>query len=215
MEPSAQLSPDVRRCGGCRPLTAFLLVVIAAALCGCGSSRPRAREPAIPSALAAQARPVGAGARFHPAPRGPVLGACRRRLGAREGAHVEVFAENRVVLIPAGVGTLPPRTLLDGRVRRARCYGALVTLDPTGLVLVRPASQLHLGDLLRSWGEQLSGRGLGPFTSASGKPVAVFVDGQRWRGSADAVPLHPHAEIVLEVGPYVPPHRSYAFPPGS
>ena len=24
-----------------------------------------------------------------------------------------------------------------------------------------------------------------------------------------------HAEIVLEVGPYVPPHRSYTFPPGT
>jgi len=29
------------------------------------------------------------------------------------------------------------------------------------------------------------------------------------------VPLTAHAEVVLEVGPYVPPHRSYTFPPDS
>jgi hypothetical protein len=29
------------------------------------------------------------------------------------------------------------------------------------------------------------------------------------------VPLTRHAEIVLEVGPHVPSHSSYAFPPGS
>jgi len=29
------------------------------------------------------------------------------------------------------------------------------------------------------------------------------------------VPLARHSEIVLEVGPYVPPHRSYTFPPGT
>jgi hypothetical protein len=29
------------------------------------------------------------------------------------------------------------------------------------------------------------------------------------------VPLTPHAEIVLEVGPHVPPHASYTFPPGT
>jgi hypothetical protein len=45
--------------------------------------------------------------------------------------------------------------------------------------------------------------------------VAVFVDGRRWRGAPAAVPLTPHAEIVLEVGPHVPPHSSYAFPPGT
>ena len=36
---------------------------------------------------------------------------------------------------------------------------------------------------------------------------------RRWRGSPSAVTLEPHSEIVLEVGPYVPPHRSYTFPP--
>ena len=45
--------------------------------------------------------------------------------------------------------------------------------------------------------------------------MAVFVDGRPWRGAPGAVPLTRHAEIVLEVGPHVPPHSSYAFPPGT
>jgi hypothetical protein len=43
----------------------------------------------------------------------------------------------------------------------------------------------------------------------------VFVDGERWPGAPAAVPLTRHAEIVLEVGPRVPPHSSYAFPAGT
>ena len=44
-------------------------------------------------------------------------------------------------------------------------------------------------------------------------PVAVFVDGRRIQGDPGAVELHPGAQIVLEVGGYVPPHRTYLFPP--
>ena len=140
--------------------------------------------------------------------------ACRSSV-ARVGVHVEVFAANRVVLVPAGIGTRPPRSFSAGRISSARCYGELVTLDPTGLVLVRTGSRPLLADLFRAWGQPLSARRLASFSASKGARVAVFVDGRRWRGSPGSVPLAPHAEIVLEVGPYVPPHRSYTFPPGS
>jgi len=45
--------------------------------------------------------------------------------------------------------------------------------------------------------------------------VRAYVDGRRWTRTAPAaIPLTRHAEIVLELGPYVPPHRSFTFPPG-
>jgi hypothetical protein len=128
---------------------------------------------------------------------------------------VEVFAADRVLLLPAGIGTKPPRGLLNGRVTRARCYGQLVTLDPTGVVLVRPGARLTLGALFRSWGQPLSPTTLASFTAPSGTRVTVFVNGRVWHGAPAAVPLTRHAEIVLEVGPYVSPHPSYAFPPGT
>ncbi len=128
---------------------------------------------------------------------------------------MEVFAANRVVLLPAGIGTKPPRDLLDGQVTRAGCYGQLVTLDPTGVVLVRPGTQLTLGTLFRSWGQPLSPARLASFSAPAGTRVTVFVNGRAWPGTPAAVPLTRHAEIVLEVGPHVPPHQSYTFPPGT
>ena len=128
---------------------------------------------------------------------------------------MEVFAANRVLLLPAGIGTKPPRNLLDGRVTRAACYGQLVTLDPTGVVLVRPGARLTLGALFRSWGQPLSATRLASFSAPAGTRVTVFVNGRPWPGPPAAVPLTRHAEIVLEVGPYVPPHQSYAFPSGT
>jgi hypothetical protein len=163
----------------------------------------------------AEARPIGTGPAFQPGVTGPVLGRCAPRLGTRDGVHVEVFAGNRVVLVPAGIGTTPPRASLSSRISSAGCYGELVTLDPTGLVLVRRGTHPVLGDLFRSWGEPLSSRRLAAFSARGPGRVSVFVDGRAWRGSPTTVPLRPHSEIVLEVGPHVPPHATYTFPPGT
>jgi hypothetical protein len=162
-----------------------------------------------------QARPIGQGPSFHPPVRGPVVGTCDARLGPRGGVHVEVFAENRVVLVPAGIGTRPPLGFSSGRISGAGCYGALVTFEPTGVVLVRPGSSLVVADLFRAWGQPLSPDRLLSFSAPDGSRVTVFVDGRPWRGAPGTVPLRRHSEIVLEVGPYVPPHASYTFPPGS
>jgi hypothetical protein len=192
------------------------LTVIVVAACGpAGRPGSQPADSAIPSALLSEARPVGVGPRFHPPVSGQVSGLCRPALGPRVGVHVEVFAANRVLLLPAGIGTRPPRASLNGRITQARCYGALVTLDPTGMVLVRPGAELTLGTLFSSWGEPLSRTRLASFTAAARTGVAVFVDGKPWPGAPAAVPLTRHAEIVLEVGPDVPPHSSYTFPPGT
>jgi hypothetical protein len=118
------------------------------------------------------------------------------------------------VIVAAGIGTLRPRTRSDGRITAARCYGGIVTLEPTGVVLVRRGLRLTLAQLFRSWGQALSPTRLASFAAPAGTRVAVFVDGRRVAGSPGSVFLARHAEIVLEVGPHVPPHRSFAFPPG-
>lgn len=193
-------------------LTALVVVL---GVGGCGSTEHASQPTAPPARLLAEARPIGRGPDFQPPVRGPVIGPCARDLGYRAGVHVEVFGANRVVLIPAGIGTTPPRAVLSGRITSAGCYGALVTLDPTGLVLVRPGTRLTLGDLFRSWGQRLSSRRVATFSAPAGDHVRVFVDGRRWRAAPVEIPLRAHSEIVVEVGQYVPPHSSYAFPPGS
>jgi hypothetical protein len=197
---------------------AVLPMAAAVVASACASSQPAARPPAtasIPRALLSEARPIGTGPRFTLPASGPVEGACQRSLGPRVGVHVEVFAANQVLLLPAGIGARRPWAKLNGRVTTAGCYGALATLDPTGLVLVRPGAELTLADLFRSWGEPLSRTRLTSFGAPAGTQVAVFVDGRPWHGAPPAVPLTRHAEIVLEVGPHVPPHSSYAFPPAT
>lgn len=172
------------------------------------------------------ARVVGVGAdECHPAaevrrgggeqPELGLAGSAPGRPGvARDGVHVEVFADDRVVLLGAGISARPPFTSLSGRIVGARCYGALVTLDPTGLVRVRRGARLTVADLFRAWGQPLSPRRLAAFSAPPGGQVTVYVDGRRWGGAPGAVPLTRHAEIVLEVGPHVPPHSSYTFPTG-
>ena len=190
---------------------AALLVVAVALAAGCGGARKSA--PAIPRPLLLEARPIGRGAAFHPPSAGPAVGACTRHLGARYPAHVEVFAADRVVIVAAGIGARGPLTFSEGRVTAARCYGALVTLEPTGVVLVRPHARLSIADLFRAWAQPLSMSRLGRFRTRGGASVAAFVDGRPWRGAPGSIPLTSHAEIVLEVGPHVPPHASYEFAP--
>ena len=192
-----------------------VLAVAAVLGSGCGSARQAPPASGIPRALLREARPIGRGPRFRPGVSGPVLGRCSLRLGARDGVHVEVFAANRVVIVAAGIGTRPPLTFSAGRIAGAGCYGDLVTLEPTGVVLLRPGSRLRLSSLFRAWGQPLSSHRLAGFSASAGGRVAVFVDGRPWHGAPADVPLSRHAEIVLEVAPYVPPHRSYTFPPGS
>jgi hypothetical protein len=192
-----------------------VVALVAALLAGCGDARRPPADVGIPRALIAQARPIGRGPRFLPPATGPVVGRCRRQLGDRYGVHVEVFAANRVVLIPAGIGSRPPRVRSAGRITRARCFGDLVTLDPTGVLLIRPGAHLFTADLFRAWGQPLTSTRMLSFRASGGRRVIVFVGGRRWPGLPGSVPLARHAEIVLEVGPVVPPHSRYTFPPGT
>jgi hypothetical protein len=193
------------------------LLGAAAVLAGCGAGRtaPAKQRRAgvattlrIPASLRSGLRPIGRGPRFQPPIRGLVPGRCESVLGARDAAHIEVFGGNRVVLIAAGVGTGPPRELTEGRVREARCFGAVVTLDPTGIVYFRAGSRLTLGTVFSAWGEPLTATRVASFSGRT----AVYVGGRLWRRAPTAVPLRAGAEIVVESGPYVPPHRRFVFP---
>ena len=141
----------------------------------------------------------------------------RRRLGSRIGVHVELFAANRVVLIAGGIGTRPPREVLGGADLRRPLLRRLVTLEPTGVVLVRPRERDCCCRTCSVPGaSRCRRRGLRRFRRLPGTRVAVFVNGRRWHGSPGSVPLTRHSEIVLEVGPARPaalrPTRSRLAP---
>ena len=181
-------------------------------LAGCGgtpAAELRPRTGGIPPSLLAGVRPIGRGPRFQPPLKGSVSGTCTSPLGTRREAHVELFGADRVVLLAAGIGTRAPRRLVDGRLQRAACFGNLVTLDPTGTVYFRPGTHPTVGGVFSAWGQPLTPRRIASFT---GRGVRVYVNGRPRRGSPQSVPLKSGAEIVLEVGPYVPPHAHFTFP---
>lgn len=149
--------------------------------------------------------PIGIGSRFHldavsPAVRRSApIGRfhCGRDSGATTLAHIELFALRRVLILPAGIGTSPKR-----------CSYAVRTREPTGVVEFVPRTNLMLGDLFDVWGQPLALTRMAGFRGE----VRVYVAGRRRRGDPRSVPLTPHAQIVLEVGGYVPPHAFFLFP---
>jgi hypothetical protein len=142
--------------------------------------------------------PIGFGPSYALAP-GPPLSTRLACVGAdvpRQLAHVELFAKKRVLLLPKGVGS--------GR----GCDYAVRTTTPFGVVEYVPGARPTLGDLFDVWGQPLSTHGFAGFHGA----VSAWVGGRRWAGDVRAIPLRRHAEIVVEVGGYIPPHAFYLFP---
>jgi hypothetical protein len=152
---------------------------------------------------------VGPGPGYRPPP--GAHGPCRAGAGARRGVHIELFAHRHVVVVAAGIGVVAPR--FDGAyVRGGRCFGPVITLEPTGVVeLGGGAGEQSVGGLFAAWGQPLSPTRLAGF---SGGRVRAYVDGRAVGGDPAAIVLRPHREIVLEISGYVAPHRSYTFPPG-
>jgi hypothetical protein len=186
------------------------MIVLAAAAASVGASISLSLRPS----------PIGVGPLYRPGAatravlEGRPLG---RRLscgeaGARYGVHLELFAYRRVVIVPAGIGVAAPSTRRFGSVVPRGCSYPARTLTPTGVIELRRGARLTLADLFRLWSQPLGRHRLAGFRSS--RPVLAFVGGRRWVGHPGAVPLTPHAQIVLEIGGYVPPHVSFLFPGG-
>jgi hypothetical protein len=189
---------------------AFVLQLVAAALLG-------AVHPAVHAAPVAT--PIGRGARFTlptgaRADRGAPIGRlrCAAPGGRWSDAHLEVFAQGRVVIVPPGVGIARPRRQVGAAVHGGRCWYPARTTDPTGVIRYQHGRDLRLGDVFAVWGQALSRHRLCGFRARAG--VRVYVDGRRWAGPPAAVPLRRHAEIVVEIGRVVVPHAAYLFVDG-
>jgi len=138
--------------------------------------------------------------------------ACAPSSATRFRVHLELFARERVLIVPAGIGVAPPVERDGAYVVGGRCLYPLRTREPTGVIEVATQRAVTVGDLFRVWGQRLGTRRLARFRS--NRPVLAFVNGRRVPGDPRAIPLRRHDEIVLEIGGYVPPHTSYLFPKG-
>ena len=157
--------------------------------------------------------PIGRGPEVRPpapARGGEAVGALTcGRPGHRFGVHVELFARGQVVIVPSGIGVARPRVRDGAYVVPRGCTYPVRTVEPTGVLEVGRRG-LRLADLFRVWNRPLSPARLVSFRGR----VRAYVGGRPWRGAPGAIPLTRHAQIVLEVGPYIPPHAKYTFRPG-
>jgi hypothetical protein len=159
---------------------------------------------ALVTALALVPTPIGVGPRYHPPP--AAHGLCvAAPLDRGSRVHLELFAGGRVVIVPAAVGVRDARLAL-GRVTGARCRGRAWTTDPTGVVSYQ--GRATLGGVFAVWGQALGPTRLLGFRG----DVRVYVNGLRRKIDPRRLRLRDGDELVLEVGPAVPPHRSYRFP---
>lgn len=188
--------------------TPCLLGALALALAGASLAAP------VPT-------PIGVGPRFHPLASTQLVRAGARVgpfrcAGAlpRHGVHLELFARGRVVIVPPGIGVAAPFVHDGAYVRPRGCTYPVRTLEPTGVLEVQRGRALVLGDLFRIWGQPLSTTRLAGFRTTAARPVRAYVAGRRWPGDPRTIPLTRHAQIVLQLGAYVPPHRSFAFRKG-
>jgi hypothetical protein len=154
--------------------------------------------------LAVAPTPIGTGPQYRP-PAGIHATCTGSPLGAGNRVHLELFARGRVVIVPAAVGVRGAR-LRFGRVEAARCRARVWTLDPSGVV--RFTDRATLGTFFRVWGKRFGPHSLLSFRGA----VRLYVNGVRRHRDPRALALRADDEIVVEVGPYIPPHRAYRFP---
>jgi len=201
---AAYRCPSLRTAGKNSPVLALKaavpLALLLAASCGGGTTTT---DPSIVPT------PIGKGAAYRPPAKAPLPELCKP--GPVQGAfraHVELFANKQAVVIPSGIGIgRPPETRL-GRIVDAPCRAEARTLDPTGVVDF-DRDDLTVGDLFRVWRERLGPTQLLSFQGA----VRAYRAGDRISGDPADLDLTDGAQIVIQSGRFVPPHRSFLFPP--
>jgi hypothetical protein len=157
--------------------------------------------------------PIGAGPAYQPAARWPLAGAAafgglRGDIATGQRIHLELFANGRVIVVPGGIGVSGGRTTRYGFITDALWHAPAWTLHPGGVIhLAR--NGLRLRDVFAVWGQPLTADRLLSFPGR----VRVYVAGERRLGDPGDLVLHDRDQVVLEVGPYVPPHPVFTFRP--
>jgi hypothetical protein len=207
-----------------RPILSGLAVIAALALSSCGGSDKAATtSPAAAPSTDNNAASALPGAQTGPPPWDAGGNQLAQRLDAlglpalpAEGTvlhihqHLDVFANGKVVTVPAGIGIDPAQQFIS----------PLHTHDPTGIMHVESPTPetFTLGQFFGVWGVPLDRTHIGGLQAGAGKELRAWVNGSPASGDPAKIALASHQEIVLAYGtpaqmPRKVPAR-YSFPPG-
>jgi hypothetical protein len=121
-------------------------------------------------------------------------------------AHLAVFDDGRLYMLPGGVG-IPGSQEEESQYGPVavggKCYFWLHTHTSDGVIHIEsPTRTIYtLGDFFDVWRQPLTGDRV---ASLRGK-ITAFVNGKPWRKSPRSIPLLPHEDIQLEIGEPPPP----------
>ena len=141
--------------------------------------------------------------RLQPASGEPVNGiSCDAMEGQRlhTHQHLVILDHGKEVAIPATVGQPSMR----------QCIYWIHTHTPDGIIHIEAPRDrsFTLGDFFDVWGQPLSRKTAATANAGKGTSLRVWVNDKPYTGDPRAIPLTPHADIVIEAGPpYSKPPR--------
>ncbi|MDQ6836942.1 MAG: hypothetical protein M3137_01010 [Actinomycetota bacterium] len=129
--------------------------------------------------------------------------------------HLAIYVDGQPRSVPLGVGfsgqvQIQHSAHGDFAAGVSGCLYYLHTHAADGIIHVEaPAGrQFVLGQFFAVWGQPLKDGHIGPATG----PVTAYVNGHRWTGSLEDIPLHSHESIQLNVGTPVVAPQPFHFP---
>jgi hypothetical protein len=107
--------------------------------------------------------------------------------------HLAIFDHGKPILIPQYIG-IP---------QAARCIYWLHTHTPDGIIHIEAPQDrsFALGDFFSVWGQPLNRTHAGPAQTNKNEKMRVWLNGAPYTGDPAKIPLTPHADIVIQVGP--------------
>lgn len=132
-----------------------------------------------------------------------------RQLADRAYVHLQVYVRGQARALPGGIGMVDPTASATSKgllFRPQTCYYWLHTRAADGVVQVEsPRYRVYtLGDFFKVWDQPLSRDRV----AANLGKITAIVDGKRWRGNPNLIPLIEHESIELTVGQPVPTFRA-------
>ena len=120
--------------------------------------------------------------------------------------HLVILDRGKPVPIPPNVGQPVGR----------RCIYWVHTHTPDGIIHIEAPMDrsFTLGDFFNVWGQPLFRRRAADAHAPKGRQLKIWVNDKPYTGDPRAIPLTPHADIVIEAGPpFVTPPRFTTWGP--